>query len=300
MTGSDFRKVLPEERILENVPMKEHTTFRVGGPARIYLVPETREEILGIFGLLREEKENYFVLGRGSNLIVGDKGFDGVIIDFRKGFNRIENKETVIWAEAGAMMSDMAKVALNNALTGFEFASGIPGTIGGGIMMNAGAYGGEIKDVLKSAEVLLPDGEIRVMTCEELGLGYRYSRLPELSAVVLSVEITLTPGNPEDIKALMDDLNGRRRDKQPLEYASAGSTFKRPTGYFAGALIEGAGLKGYAVGDAEVSTKHAGFVINKGNATAADILAVIRHEQEAVYEKYGVMLEPEDKMIGEF
>lgn len=299
MTGSDFSEVLSKENILENVPLSGYTTFRVGGNARLFLIPQCREELLNILKLLRDHDEDYFLLGRGSNLIVSDRGYDGVVIYLRN-LKNISVEGNLVTAECGAMMADIAQKALLNELRGFEFASGIPGTIGGGIRMNAGAYGGELKDIVREAEVLCPDGEIRWMTPRDLEMGYRTSLVFEKGYTVLTVVIELQKGNPEEIKALMNDLNQRRRDKQPLEYGSCGSTFKRPEGYFAGALIEQAGLKGYHVGDACVSEKHAGFVVNKGNCTADEILQVIHHVQKVVMEKFGVQLVSEDVFLGEF
>ena len=280
--------------------MKEYTTFRIGGPCRLMLFPETEEQVMAVLALLRKNHEEFFVLGRGSNLLVSDRGYDGIVVALRKNFSGISVNGTEITALSGSGMIEIARVAMENGLTGFEFASGIPGTVGGGVMMNAGAYGGELKDVLKSARVLLPDGSVKEMTPMELEMGYRTSALPELDATVLSVIIRLTPGDRETIKNTMDDLSQRRREKQPIEYGSAGSTFKRPVGFYAGPLIENAGLKGYRVGDACVSEKHAGFVVNLGNATAADVLSVVHHVQKVVLATSGVELECEDKFLGEF
>lgn len=284
---------------LEHEPLRAHTTFRIGGPARYYLVPENEEEIQEALDFARGGGYSFYIIGKGSNILFCDEGYDGVIIEIGRGFDQIRCREDgLVTAQAGITMSSMAAKLAAKGLTGFEFASGIPGTLGGGIAMNAGAYGGEIKDCIRKVKVLTPEGEIRVLEKDELQLGYRTSVIQKRSYLVLEGEFGFQKGQPGEIQARMRELNQRRRDKQPLEYPSAGSTFKRPEGYFAGKLIEDAGLRGYRVGDAQVSEKHCGFVINRGEATAADVARLIREVQNIVKEQSGVMLEPEVRMIG--
>lgn len=293
--------ILGSENVLKEEPMKNHTTFRVGGPADWLVTPTEEEQIRDVVNLLRAEKVPYYVMGNGSNLLVGDKGYRGVIIQLGKNLSQIRmTEEGVLYAQAGALLSKIAAEAFSQSLTGFEFASGIPGTLGGAVMMNAGAYGGEMKHVLKDALALTADGELRVLPVEQMALGYRTSIFAQNGDIVLSAQIRLQPGNPEEIRAYMDELKEKRITKQPLEYPSAGSTFKRPEGYFAGKLIEDTGLRGFQVGGAQVSEKHCGFVINKGQATAADILSLIEQVSDRVEAKFGVRLEPEVKRIGEF
>lgn len=293
--------ILGSENVLKEEPMKNHTTFRVGGPADWLVTPTEEEQIRDVVNLLRAEKVPYYVMGNGSNLLVGDKGYRGVIIQLGKNLSQIRmTEEGVLYAQAGALLSKIAAEAFAQSLTGFEFASGIPGTLGGAVMMNAGAYGGEMKHVLKDALALTADGELRVLPVEQMALGYRTSIFAQNGDIVLSAQIRLQPGNPEEIRAYMDELKEKRMTKQPLEYPSAGSTFKRPEGYFAGKLIEDTGLRGFQVGGAQVSEKHCGFVINKGQATAADILSLIEQVSDRVEAKSGVRLEPEVKRIGEF
>ncbi len=293
--------ILGSENVLKEEPMKNHTTFRVGGPADWLVTPTEEEQIRDVVNLLRAEKVPYYVMGNGSNLLVGDKGYRGVIIQLGKNLSQIRmTEEGVLYAQAGALLSKIAAEAFAQSLTGFEFASGIPGTLGGAVMMNAGAYGGEMKHVLKDALALTADGELRVLPVEQMALGYRTSIFAQNGDIVLSAQIRLQPGNPEEIRAYMDELKEKRITKQPLEYPSAGSTFKRPEGYFAGKLIEDTGLRGFQVGGAQVSEKHCGFVINKGQATAADILSLIEQVSDRVEAKFGVRLEPEVKRIGEF
>ncbi|MDO4600409.1 MAG: UDP-N-acetylmuramate dehydrogenase [[Ruminococcus] gnavus] len=292
--------ILGEENVLREEPMRAHTTFRIGGPADYFVTPESEEQVQAVIALSRREKIPYYILGNGSNLLVGDQGYRGLIIQIYKKMSEIRIEDHEIHAQAGALLSKIAARALDASLTGFEFASGIPGTLGGAVMMNAGAYGGEMKHVLKSATVLTPEGEIQTLTLDELELGYRTSIVARKGYTVLSAVIALEPGKQEEIRAYMEDLKERRVTKQPLEYASAGSTFKRPEGYFAGKLIQDSGLRGYSVGDAQISEKHSGFVINRGNATAAEVLSLIQHVQDTVEEKFGVRLETEVKRIGEF
>ena len=292
--------ILSEEKIRRDEPMKTHTTFRVGGPADYFVMPETAEEVQRVTELCRTEEVPCYVIGNGSNLLVSDDGYRGVILQIYRSMSGISVQGNIIRAQAGALLSAIAAKACENSLTGFEFAAGIPGTIGGASVMNAGAYGGEMKDVLKSVTVLDSAGQIRRIDRENLEMSYRTSIISREGYITLEVEIELSAGNPEEIKARMDDLRTRRVTKQPLEYPSAGSTFKRPEGYFAGKLIQDAGLAGFQVGGAKVSEKHCGFVINTGNATAADIHSLMRQVSAQVEEKFGVALEPEVKRLGVF
>ncbi len=295
-----IEKIIPKDRVLHNESMKGHTTFRAGGNADIFVVPENDKELSGLISLLNEEKEEYIVVGNGSNLLVGDKGYRGVCIHISEGFAGIEINDNEITAGAGAILSKVADMAMGSSLAGFEFASGIPGTVGGAMVMNAGAYGGEMKDVVSSVEVLTRDGKLRVLSNEEMEFSYRNSVVRKDGLTVLKVVFKLSQGRKEEIKARMDELAGKRRDKQPLEYPSAGSTFKRPEGNFAGKLIMEAGLAGYSIGGAQVSEKHCGFIINTGGATAGDIYDLINFVQDKVYENSNIRLEPEVCMIGEF
>lgn len=283
--------------ILLDEPMSRHTTFGVGGPADVFVVPEDAEEACRVLGACRRLGVDYFVLGKGSDLLVSDEGYRGVIVSLSR-LRGIEVQGDVIACEAGASLAAVARQALEHGLAGFEFASGIPGSVGGACFMNAGAYDGCMADVLESVDVLCPDGTVRTLAVGELALGYRTSKIRTDGLVVLRARIRLHPADKNAIRAKMDDLKGRREEKQPLEYASAGSTFKRPEGYFAGKLIMDAGLKGYRVGGAGVSTKHAGFVVNYGDATAADVRAVIDHVQDEVERQFGVQLEPEVRFLG--
>ena len=295
-----IESILTEEQVKTEEPMKNHTTFRVGGPARYFVMPRTAEEVAKITELCIQENVPYYIVGNGSNLLVSDKGYDGVIIQIYKQMSQVEVKENEVYAQAGALLSMIAKRALDAELAGFEFAAGIPGTLGGACVMNAGAYGGEMKDVLKSVTVLDKEGKVRTLAKEELELGYRTSVIAKKGYIVLEAVIELQKGKREEIKAVMDDLKEKRITKQPLEYPSAGSTFKRPEGYFAGKLIQDAGLRGFQVGGAQVSEKHCGFVINKDGATASDVMELMRQVSDRVYDKFEVRLEPEVKRLGEF
>lgn len=297
--------------LLRDEPMKKHTTFRIGGPADYYAEPDM-SRISKLIEIAKACDMPVTVIGNGSNLLVGDKGIRGLVIGIGKGMSEIEVTEAVaqdftaqdnchiITAGAGAILAAVAAKAAEASLSGLEFASGIPGSVGGAVVMNAGAYGGEIKDVLIDATVLTADGELKTVTRDELDLSYRHSIVPEKGYIVLSARFRLTPKPKDEIKSYMAELRAKRVEKQPLEYPSAGSTFKRPEGYFAGKLIMDAGLRGYSVGDAQVSQKHCGFVVNKGEAAAADVLTLIKDVQETVLKQFGVKLEPEVKMIGEF
>ena len=295
-----FWNLLGKDRVLVDEPMKRHTTFRIGGPADFFLLPSTVDEVRGILEICREEELPYFILGNGSNLLVSDKGYRGVVIQLYRNFSNISVEGNEICASSGALLSQIAAAARNASLTGFEFAGGIPGTLGGAVFMNAGAYGGELKDVLKEAVVMTEQGEILTLPVEKLDMGYRTSRIKKAGYLVLEARLVLEQGDMDKIRDITKDLTEKRVSKQPLEYPSAGSTFKRPEGYFAGKLIMDAGLRGYQVGDAQVSEKHCGFVINKGNATAADVFTLIENVREKVQEQFGVTLEPEVKFLGEF
>lgn len=295
-----FWELLGKERVLADEPMNRHTTFRIGGPADLFVLPETPEEIAGVLKICREEGQPYFILGNGSNLLVSDRGYRGVIVQMFRNRGEITVEGSTVRAQAGALLSAIAQAAKRASLTGFEFAGGIPGTLGGAVVMNAGAYGGEMKDVLKEAVVMTREGEIRTLSVEELQLGYRTSVVKTAGYLVLEAVLSLKEGDGEAIAEQMKELSEKRISKQPLEYPSAGSTFKRPEGYFAGKLIMDSGLRGYRVGGAQVSEKHCGFVINAGGATAEDVQRLMKDVQERVYEKFKVRLEPEVKFLGDF
>ena len=296
----ELKNVIEESKIKKDEPMKSHTTFRIGGPAKYFVTPGTKEEVKAIIECCKKYDMPYYILGNGSNLLVSDKGYEGVVIQIFKNMNNISLEGNEITAQAGAILSAIANKALDAGLTGFEFAAGIPGTIGGACVMNAGAYGGEMKDVLKSVVVLTEEAEFLTIPVEELELGYRTSIIAKKNYIVLEAVISLTNGDKEAIKARMDELKVQRTTKQPLEYPSAGSTFKRPAGHFAGKLIQDAGLRGFQVGGAQVSEKHCGFVINKDQATAADVCELMRQVSLKVKEQFGVELEAEVKRLGEF
>ncbi|WP_330585261.1 UDP-N-acetylmuramate dehydrogenase [Blautia luti] len=295
-----FSNLLGNEKVRINEPMNRHTTFRIGGQADYFLLPSSSEEVKGILEICKEESLQYFILGNGSNLLVSDEGYRGVIIQLYRNYGGLTVEGTEIRAGAGVLLSQIAATARNESLTGFEFAGGIPGTLGGAVVMNAGAYGGELKDVLKEAVVMDREGNIFTVPVEKLAMGYRTSLVKTAGYLVLEAVISLKKGSQEEIRDTMKELADRRISKQPLEYPSAGSTFKRPEGYFAGKLIMDAGLRGYQVGGAQVSEKHCGFVINKGNATAADVCRLMADVQAKVQEQFGVTLEPEVKFLGDF
>ena len=303
MMNQDFYNKLAEivspEAILEEEPMSKHTTFRIGGNADMFVSPKI-SQVADIVKLAKEYEVPVTIIGNGSNLLVGDKGVRGLVISFGKEAEEIQVDGSCMIVSAGALLSKIAAEAAKRSLTGFEFAAGIPGTLGGAIVMNAGAYGGEIKDVLISATVLTPEGDVIELSNGELDLSYRHSCIPEKEYIVLEAVLEFMPGEETEIREKMADFKSRRIDKQPLEYPSAGSTFKRPEGHFAGKLIQDAELRGYTVGGAQVSEKHCGFVVNKGDATAADVLQLIEDVKKNVYDKFQVELEPEVKMIGEF
>ena len=309
-------RILPSEQIRYNEPMDRHCSFRTGGPADALALVRTEEEMASLLKLLRESGQPYFLLGRGTNLLIGDGGYRGVIVtaaqapsaektqtdpacceelsgDFRVDGNRIT-------AGAGATLKAAAMAALEHGLTGLEFAAGIPGTVGGGLVMNAGAYGGEIRLTVRNVRLLMPDGSVQEYTADQMEFGYRTSLLRRIEAAALRAQFELTPGDPDKIRARVLELAEQRRSKQPLEFPSAGSTFKRPEGYFAGKLIMDAGLAGYSVGGAQVSEKHCGFVINRGGATSAQIRTLISDVQKKVFEDSGVRLEREVIFLGDF
>lgn len=292
-------EIVGGESVWKDEPMKKHTTFRIGGPADYFVTPHTFREVSEVIRLCREAQIPWYILGNGSNLLVSDKGYRGVIIQLFKNFNEVVVEDTCICAQAGAQNSVIAKRALEAELTGFEFAAGIPGTMGGAVVMNAGAYGGEMKDVLEEVTVLDENQEILTLPKEKLELGYRTSIIAKKQYVVLEAKLRLAKGEAQAIRARMEELKELRVTKQPLEYPSAGSTFKRPEGYFAGKLIMDAGLRGFSVGGAQVSEKHCGFVINKGDATAEDVDLLMKEVSRRVMEKFGVRLEPEVKRLGE-
>lgn len=292
--------ILPEENIHIGEPMSKHTTFRTGGEARLFLEIGTQEQLAAIIKLLQRIYAEYFILGNGSNLLVGDKGYQEVILQVGPKMSRISAEGTVLTAEAGAPLSQVAKSACEYGLSGLEFASGIPGTIGGAVAMNAGAYDGEMSQIVTKVKVMNVDGEIMELDNETMEFQYRSSVIRNRNFVVLEVQLQLQAGEKEQISKKMTEMSERRREKQPLEYPSAGSTFKRPEGHFAGQLIMESGMRGYRVGGAQVSEKHCGFIVNVGNATSADILEVIQAVQERVFDNFGVTLEMEVIRLGDF
>ncbi len=287
------------DNVVFDEDMKKHTSFRIGGTAGAFVSVTSALEIEKIICFCADTETPYMIMGNGSNILVSDKGIRGVVIHIGNGMSKCRIEGCDVYADAGILMSALSKKFLEANLTGFEFASGIPGTLGGGIFMNAGAYGGELKDIIESVTFICPDGIIKTETAENLGFAYRRSMFTEGGYVILSCKLRLKEGNYEDIKAMMADFNSRRTEKQPLNLPSAGSTFKRPEGYFAGKLIQDAGLMGYSIGGAQVSEKHAGFVVNTGGASAADVTNLIKHIQNTVNEKFGVWLEPEVRLAGE-
>lgn len=295
----DLCNIVGTDSVLRDEPMSRHTTFRTGGPADILVTP-SMETLPAVIACCKEQGMPYLVIGNGSNLLCGDGGVEGIVIEIGKQMAEISVDGTEITAEAGALLSSIAAKAAANSLTGFEFAAGIPGSIGGAVVMNAGAYGGEMKDVLAEVKVLAQDGRIMTIPAGQMELSYRHSIVPDKGYIVLQAVISLKEGKQDVIYAYMDELKKRRVSKQPLEYPSAGSTFKRPEGFFAGKLIEDSGLRGFQVGGAQVSEKHCGFVINKDHATAADIRFLMAYVQQAVLQNFNVVLEPEVKFIGKF
>jgi len=288
-----LEKYVPKENIFQNEEMSKHTTFRVGGPADCMVVVTDLTQLQNVMKYIQKLEVPFFVLGNGSNLLVSDEGYRGIVIKLGGEFLQIAVGGTEMNCGAGVTMAMAAKQALDHSLTGLEFASGIPGTIGGGVVMNAGAYGGEMSQVVLSVQVMDHMGEVMELSGEDMEFGYRHSAIKGKPFLITRVRFRLTKGDAESIRTYMNELAAKRREKQPLEYPSAGSTFKRPEGYFAGKLIEDAGLRGFQIGGAQVSEKHCGFVINKENATAADIRQLMKTVQERVYDQFDVRLEPE-------
>lgn len=286
--------------MLMEEPMSRHTTFRVGGPAECFITVDTKEQLAKALSYLQRAGWDFFILGNGSNLLVSDKGYRGVIIRLGEEFKRLSIKKDKVLAGAGVVLAQAAQEAMAAGLGGFEFAAGIPGTVGGAVRMNAGAYGGDMAQIVEIVEVMAIDGEILLLDNETMEFGYRTSAIKDRPYTVLGAEMKLIPGEKEAIAERMRELAQKRREKQPLEYPSAGSTFKRPEGMFAGKLIMDAGLSGKSCGGAQISEKHCGFIVNKGNATAADVARLIRETTETVQDKFGVTLEPEVIFLGDF
>ncbi len=297
---NELEQIVNEENILVNEPMNKHTTFRIGGPADYLVMPTTIEQIAEVIRLCRQQGIPYFVMGNGSNLLVSDAGFRGVIVQIYDRYRHVVWNGTRAVVEAGCLLSKFGSEAALRGLTGFEFATGIPGTMGGAVAMNAGAYGGEMKDCLVGVTMMDMDGLTRLYPADELELGYRTSAAAKQNLIVLRAHIQLKEGNPDEIKKRLAELREARKEKQPLEYPSAGSTFKRPEGYYAGKLIEDAGFKGYKCGGAMISKKHSGFLINYNSATAEDVLNLVQIVQKGVFEQFGVELELEVKKLGDF
>lgn len=302
MSESIFQQLsalFPAGCVRENVTLAPYTTMRTGGPAALFAEPRNAQQLTHVHQWAQEKGLPLLILGNGSNLLIADSGFDGLVIHLGRALSEVSVFANTLTAQAGASLAAAARAAAQASLTGLEFAAGIPGSIGGAVCMNAGAYGGEIAQVIVSARVLTPEG-VRMVSKDELSLGYRSSAVMQNGWVVLEATFELAPGSPDEIKATMADLAARRREKQPLQYPSCGSFFKRPVGYYAGALIEQAGLKGYRVGDAQVSEMHAGFVINRGHATSSEIYRLMQEVQRRVQAQFGVTLEPEVRLIGHF
>lgn len=295
---NDFKKLLGTENVLQNEPMRNRTTFRIGGNADLFLTPQGAGDLIDAIKLAKESNLPYYIIGNGSNLLVRDKGYRGIIIQIYKNLNNIDINNDMIKVEAGALLSQVAREALNNNLTGIEALSGIPGTIGGAVCMNAGAYGCEIKDILVNTKVL-HNNEVIIMDNNACEFGYRSSKIMTEDMIVIEATLKLAKGNNSDINAKMKDFLYQRNSKQPVELPSGGSTFKRPEGYFAAKLIDDCGLRGYSVGNASISKKHCGFVVNNGGATANDVIQLINNVKNIVYDKYEVSLEPEIRIIGE-
>ena len=292
-----LRQIVGEDNVEVDEPMSEHTTFQIGGPADLYVIPDDPEEVRDVLAACREAEVHSFVLGLGSDLLVADEGYRGVVVDLSQALTNVTFEDEEMTCEAGVSLKEASEMACELGLSGLEFACGIPGTVGGACFMNAGAYDGCVADVLKEVRVLRPDGSFATVPVDRLDMGYRRSRVRTDGLGVVSATFALRRADSEDIRAKMDDLTRRRAEKQPLDLPSAGSTFKRPEGHFAGKLISDAGLQGYRVGGAEVSTKHAGFVVNVDHATAADVRAVIQHVQDEVERQFGVRLEPEVRFL---
>lgn len=287
-------------KIIKDVEMRDYTSFKAGGKANKMVICEREDEVIETLREIKEKNEKYIMLGNGSNTLVKDSGFSGTVIKLGDSFSKIIRTGNNLVCGGNTLMSVVAKYALREGLTGFEFASGIPGSIGGAFFMNAGAYGGEIKDIAKSAKIISRDTlELKEVGLSDMGLSYRHSAFQENGDIILSVELSLEEGNKSEIESTMKDLAKKRNSKQPVQFPSAGSFFKRPEGHFAGKLIQDSGMKGVSVGGAQVSELHSGFIVNKGNATATDIIQLMELVQKKVYEKFGVSLEPEVRIIGD-
>lgn len=296
---NELYRIVGTDNVRIEEPMSKHTTFRIGGPAQYFVTPQSTEELGQVVLLCNAEKTPYFVIGHGSNLLVSDKGMRCVVIQLYKNFEQYRIENDRVYAKAGVMLNKLGQATKEASLTGFEFAAGIPGTLGGAVMMNAGAYGGEMKDIVESVQLMDRDGNLIEKSGEEMDFSYRHSIVENGDYIVIGATLKLQPGKQEKIAARMEELAIARKTKQPLEFPSAGSTFKRPEGYFAGKLIMDAGLRGYQVGGAQVSEKHCGFVINKGGATAQDVLQLVADVKKKVYDEFQVELEPEVRMVGE-
>lgn len=292
-----FNELLGSSNVLENEPMKRHTTFKIGGPASCMLLPCSTLHVSELIKYCNKKELGYFIMGNGSNLLISDRGMNKVVIKLGEKFSDVSIMGTEVLAQSGISLKDLSNTLINVSLTGFEFASGIPGTVGGAVYMNAGAYDGEMKDIVKEVEVVTKEGEIMVIPREKLGFAYRKSAIQEMEAVVTGVTFALKRGVEGEIQARIDELTAKREEKQPLDTPSAGSTFKRPDGYYAGKLIEDAGLRGYRYKDVQVSEKHCGFVVNTGSASCEDVVSVIQYISDTVFEKFGVRLEPEVRII---
>lgn len=297
--AQNLQMAVAQERVKIDEPLSLHTTFKIGGPADFLVLPANMQEVAAVLTIAEQNNLPVTVLGNGSNVLVLDKGIRGLVLKIGEHMNSIRRNDTTVFAQSGALLSDIAKFAGENALTGFEFAVGIPGSIGGAVFMNAGAYDGEIRNVILAVNSVSLKGEVRRFLREDLEFGYRHSIFQDNHHIICEVEIGLAAGNQSEIEAKMFDLTDRRESKQPLEMPSAGSTFKRPPGFFAGTLIEQSGLKGFTLGGAQVSEKHAGFIVNAGGATAQDVLNLIKEVQRRVFDKFGVMLQPEVRIMGE-
>jgi UDP-N-acetylmuramate dehydrogenase len=298
--GSYASIKLDINNIRYNEPMKDHTSFKVGGPADIFIEPDNEEELSKAIKSLREHKIPFYIIGNGSNLLVSDKGLRCAIVKIGEKFSRVDIDGDKVTSECGILLSTLSKMAAKSSLTGMEFSSGIPGALGGAVSMNAGAYGGEMKDIVEWVEVLDQNLQLKILQSAEMEFGYRRSVVEPRGYIVIRCCLKLKKGNLDEINGIMADLTEKRKTKQPLHLPSAGSTFKRPEGYFAGKLIEDAGLRGFSLGGAQVSPLHCGFVVNNGNATAQDVYDLIRHVQKTVFDKFNVKLETEVKMLGEF
>lgn len=293
-----LNRIVGKQNVKLEEPMSKHTTFRIGGPAEVFVTPQSVEELEQVVLACNNSSIPFFVVGHGSNLLVSDVGMEGVVIQLYNNFANFTIDGNKVYAQAGVMLNRLGNAIRDAELTGFEFAAGIPGTLGGAVRMNAGAYGGEMKDIVTAVQLMDKNGNLLEKPVEEMDFAYRHSIVEQEGYIVIGATLTLQEGNRETITARMEELAAARKEKQPLEYPSAGSTFKRPEGYFAGKLIMDAGLRGYSVGGAQVSEKHCGFVINKGEATAADVLKLISDVKQTVYDKFQVELEPEIRLMG--